>query len=134
VDSVAGSEERLPDAALVVRGGEMTLRNLRDSAEAEYGDSGEYALSFWASSELDVGGIVRAARAQGKLTGDRNIPHGRVQVGTAARVRAAGFNLVPTPPPGHCSLVFPNPPTDADLEAVMGAFNDPEQNPEGRLR
>jgi hypothetical protein len=123
----------LPDTALVVRGGEMNLTNLSASAEAEYAETGEYALSFWASADLDVGGIVRAARHQGELTGDRNIPHGRVQVSTAGRIRAAGFDLVATPPPGHYSLVLPDPPTVADYAAVMSAFDSPVPNPEGRM-
>jgi hypothetical protein len=112
----------------------MTGLNLRGSAETHFALHGQYCLSFWASADLDVAGIVRAARAQGVITGDRNVPHGRVQVSTAGRIRAAGYELIPSPPPGHYSLVLPDPPSDGDFEAVMSAFNDPEPNPEGKLR
>ena len=114
----------------------MTLENLASSAEFHYSETGGegYALSFWASAELDVAGIVRAAREQGAIDGERYIPHGRVQVATAGKIRAAGYELIPTPPPGHYSLELPDPPTNSDYEAVMSAFDDPVPNPEGRLR
>lgn len=113
----------------------MTVLNLEASAKVHHrlSNGAEYALSFWASANLDLEGIVRNAREQGALTGDRNIPHGKVQVSSAGKIRAAGFELVPTAPPGHYSLTLSDPPTVDDYEAVMSAFDDPEPNPLGRM-
>jgi hypothetical protein len=111
----------------------MTLLNVRARLETDFATTGEHSLSFWASAELDVGGIVGAARAQGVIDGERYLPHGQVQVASMANLRAAGFELVPTPPPGHYSLMWGDPPPDEDLQRVIDAFDAPIPNPEGRL-
>jgi hypothetical protein len=111
----------------------MTLKAIRQRAETDYEETNEYSLSFWSIPNETVQAIVHAVRVQAEALGRRDIPHGSVQVSTAGAIRAAGYDLIPTPPPMHYSLVLPNPPTNDDYEAVMSAFDDPVPNPEGRL-
>lgn len=104
--------------------------DIADKAEANFRDEGVRSLSVFASSTLDLEGIVREARSYG-----RYLPHGTMQTSTAGRVREAGFELVSTPPPpGHYSLMIPDDYTDAALTALMRAFDAPVPTPQGRMR
>lgn len=119
----------LPDAALVVRGGKVkAVGNVQSSARTNLREEGLLAVSVFASTELDVEGVVDAARSHG-----RYLPHGSIHASTARKVRDAGAELVYTPPPpGHYSLVFPEDSNSA-YTAVMDAFDGPVPTPQGRM-
>lgn len=104
----------------------MTTELIRTAAEKNFRDSGTYELSVFASADLDLEGIILAAREHDP----RAVPHSRIQVTTAAAVRGVGCHLVhDEPPPCHCSLMFSAKPSITNLEALSSVFSDPIANP-----
>jgi len=93
--------------------------------------SEDSSLSVWSIPETDARGIVRAVREQAVTLERRDLPHGSIHVSTVGRVRAAGFELVPTPPRWHYSVAIPA--TDDGAAAFIAAFDQNEPNPEGAL-
>lgn len=83
---------RLPDEALVVRGG----RNTPEQIEAGIGQhpSGVVGVSVESAPGLTVAELAA------------NLPHGRVGVTTVGKVRAAGGDVIPTSgrSPNHATL------------------------------
>ena len=104
----------------------MTIGVARSAAEKNYREAGVYELSVFASEDLDVAGIVLAAREDDP----RALPHNKLQTSPAKAIRSAGCQLVYSEPPrGHCSLTFSTPPTDRDFEALLKALGEPIANP-----
>ena len=104
----------------------MTAQLVRIAAEKSFRESGVYELSVFASTQLDIQGIVLAARQHDP----KALPHNRLQVSTAAAIRSTGCQLIfSEPPPGHCSLKFSSAPSDDDLEELSQAFDHPIPNP-----
>lgn len=112
--------DRLPDDAVVVRGGLMTAADLERSVQIHFDSEGSYALSVFS---------VPGARTDAIAVG---VPlrHSKIRQSTVGRVRAAGYDVVSSAgPPGHADLVLPNPPTDEDWTALDAAFDPPCPNP-----
>jgi hypothetical protein len=122
--SVGEASDALPDDALVLRGGHMQPDTLETNALTEYDASGRYALSVFSAPGLDREQLARVA-AQ---------PRGQVRLSTVGRIRTAGYEIVRSEniAPAHADLILPNPPTDADYEAVIAAFDPPVPNPARR--
>jgi len=106
----------------------MTPRLLRAAVERSFLEDGSYTLSVWASETLDADGIAR--RVRDFDPGCQHLPHNQMQVATAARIRAVAQDVVLSePPPGHHSIMFDARPSDTDLEALIGVFGVPQENP-----
>jgi hypothetical protein len=124
-------ESDLPDDALVVRGGSMeSIRQVEASVATNRQKHGTASLSVFASVDLDVAEIVRQARSH-----DRYLPHGRLQTTTSKRLRDAGLQLIPSPPPpAHYSLMVPDAMmNDEGYDAIIRASDAPVPNPLGRM-
>lgn len=112
--------ERLPDDAIVVRGGLMLPSDLGLSAQSHFDVEGFHALSVYSvpgmtADEIAVGVPLR---------------HSKIRASTVGRVRAAGYDIVRSPgPPGHADLVLPTPPADHDWSALDRIFDPPRLNP-----
>lgn len=108
--------KRLPDDAVVVRGGLMLRADLVLGAQAHFDSEGLHALSVYSApgrtaAEIAVGVPLR---------------HSKIRTSTVGRVRAAGYDVVSSPgPPGHADLVLP---TDDDWSALDSAFDPPRPN------
>jgi hypothetical protein len=104
----------------------MTAELIRTAAEKNFRESGTHELSVFASADLDIEGVILAAREHDP----RAVPHSRIQVATAAAVRGVGCRLVHDEPPRcHCSLMFSAEPSITDIEALMSVFSEPIGNP-----
>ena len=112
--------KRLPDDAVVVRGGLMLRADLVLGAQAHFDSEGIHALSVYSApgrtaAEIAVGVPLR---------------HSKIRTSTVGRVRAAGYEVVSSPgPSGHADLLLPTPPTENDWSALDSAFDPPRPNP-----
>jgi hypothetical protein len=114
------SPERLPDDAVVVRGGLMIAADLVLGAQSHFDARGIYALSVFSVPGISADEIARGVP----------LPHSMIRESTTGRLRAAGYEVVRSPgPPGHADLMLPNPPTDDDWRALDAAFDPPRPNP-----
>jgi hypothetical protein len=98
--------EELPDDAFVVRGGMMTVENLRTNVEAHFDEHQELALLA-------------------------NRPNRQMRVSTCARIRSLGYEIVRSEDegPGHADIKLPEEPTDEVLRQIADAFDEAEPNP-----
>lgn len=104
----------------------MTTDLIRTATGKNFHESGTYELSVFASADLDIEGIILAAREHDP----RAVPHSRIQVTTAAAVRGVGCRLVhDEPPPCHCSLMFSTKPSITNIKALSSVFSEPIANP-----
>ena len=112
--------DRLPDDAIVVRGGLMLAADLAVGAQSHFDAHGFYALSVYCvpgrtADEIAIGVPLR---------------HSNIRASTVGRLRSAGYEIVASPgPPGHADLVLPTPPTDHDWKALDRVFDPPRPNP-----
>ena len=104
--------EPLPDEAVVIRGGMMKLADLRNSVETTYRATDTHGLSAWA-------GVTDAEI----LEAINNIYHRWVCITTAKRIRSAGYEVVLTGRPRHCTIKFEAQPTDEDLKSLTDEFD-----------
>lgn len=112
-------DDRLPDDAIVVRGGVMEPRQMEINAYTTYDDIGEYALSVCSLPDADLDEILRVGRLR----------NGQVRVSTAGRIRKAGYEVVRSePPPAHADLKLGRAPTSADWVALRDIFDPPVPN------
>lgn len=128
----ATEPESLPDEAVVVRGGVMTtVQTLRSTVERCFRDEGMYDISVWASAELDADSIARSVRERDPSC--EHLPHKRMQTASVGDIRNVGADVLLTEPPeGHHSIRFDACPTDDQLEALIQAFDPPQDNPAAR--
>jgi hypothetical protein len=118
----------LPDDAVVIRGGVIKLENLGSAFETCFREEGVYDISVCASAELDAVSLARAVRASDPEC--KRIPHSRIQKSTVGAIRAAGADVLLTPPPEHhYSVRFEAAPTDKQLADLVAAFDEPQPNP-----
>ena len=114
---------RLPDAAVVVRGGLMFPADLETGALTHYDEFGRYALSVYSLP----------GRTGDEIAVLVPLPHSKIRESTVGRLRAAGYEVVPSPgPPGHADLRVPNPPSRGDWQALDALFDPPRPNPAAR--
>ena len=98
----------------------MLPTDLALGAESHFDQEGFYALSVFS---------VPGQTADEIATGVP-LPHSAIRESTVGRVRAAGYDVVPSPgPPGHADLLFAAPPTAADWRMLNEIFDPPHRNP-----
>ena len=111
--------ERLPDDAVVVRGGLMLSADLAISAQSHHDAEGSHALSVFSRAGMTADELSRAVP----------LPHSMIRESTVGRLRAAGYDVVTSPGPlGHADLVLPNPPTDDDWRLLDESFDPARPN------
>lgn len=112
--------QRLPDGAIVVRGGLMLPADLAMGVQSQFDRAGVYALSVFSIPLRTADEIARSAE----------LPHSTIRVTSVGRLRSAGYDVVDSPgPPGHADLVFPGPPTEGDWRILDEIFDPPRFNP-----
>jgi hypothetical protein len=112
----------LPDDAHVVRGGVMSLDNLRTNVEAHFDEYGEYAISVFSVPGMSVYELALLAKR----------PNRTMRVSACARIRGLGYEIVRSEEeggPGHADIKLPEEPTDEILQSIADAFGAPEPNP-----
>ena len=118
----------LPDAALVVRGGQnLPAHFAQGSAVTVDADGGMQDVSV----NCAAGVAVQELTAPNRATGYPGIPHNQLGVTTVGAIRAAGGDVVPTPTrtnPYHATLSGLTP------EQASQLFRPTVQNPNSRSR
>jgi hypothetical protein len=110
------------DAVVVVRGGLMNSGYVRESATDTFEEYGIFALSVFLTLDRTFAELCGAEPFLSRYR--------QVRRSTVARVRAAGFALLPTLGRLHYNVVLPDA-TDRTLERLDSAFDPPEPNPAG---
>lgn len=121
---IRGLRIRLPDDALVLRGGVSSEKSIRRALEKTHRRTGHWAVSGAAGVDIDVE----------TLLGVYPLPHASIRQTTAGVLRDNGFEPVPTGPPGHCTIFFPvrreSPRVTDDLiYRFRDLLDPPEPNP-----
>ncbi|MGH2353892.1 MAG: hypothetical protein ACRDJN_19985 [Chloroflexota bacterium] len=118
------SEARLPDDALVVRGGLMTPESIQEAADLE--PDGTFGLSVQSAPGMTPRDLAR----------EGDLPHSKIRVSSVGRIRSLGpgFDVIPTAGPGrHGTLTIPSRPVSVDdAQKITGAFDEPIPNPARR--
>src|SRR4051794_29046033 len=99
----------MPDEAIVVRGGECKLADLRVSAEKHEKNHNEPALSGWCIPDSSPEEVAEHGR---KVRGPQYLKHSKIRYATAGEFRAAGFPVEEGP--GHVAIKLPSPLSDKD--------------------
>lgn len=94
----------------------VTLRLALDTARAFVGFHG---LSFYGENGLSVEQICFEAQLR----------HGRIRVSTVGRLRSLGLDPFRSGNFPHLSVRYASSPTDSDLEALVGVFDQDIPNP-----
>lgn len=118
---------RLPDEAIVIRGGINDSRHMQEQAEEEFavGPTHLYSLSVAADATWTLDRIARTARFENR----------QIRKSTVGRLRAIGCDVSwPTGRRRHANLILPQPPTDTVWIDLEQAFDPPELNPHRRNR
>jgi hypothetical protein len=87
------------------------------SAGTTYERWGFYAISVFAHPSNSAGEIRNKHRVLSQYE--------RIRVTTVDRLKIAGFDLLPTGPDGHYSVVLPAPPTDEVWKRLDRTFDAP---------
>jgi hypothetical protein len=96
-------QTRLPDEAVVMRFGVSSPDTLRKSALEHHDERGDFAISAFSLAEACAEDLARLGA----------LPHRRIRETTVGRLRDAGYDVVPDPPPqGHALIMLPRLPTD----------------------
>ncbi len=115
---------RLPDNAYVVRGGTCQFRDLLRSAEMTRETIGEWAVSAASGVDTPWESLAQAHA------------HGTVSATTAGRLRSAGFEVMLTGKPPHCTVYLGADPADNEsvIERLRAAFDAPVPNPRRKTK
>lgn len=98
----------------------MLSADLALGAQSHFDREGFHALSVYSSP----------GRTADEIATSVPLPHSTIRESTVGRVRAAGYDVVPSPgPPGHADLVFPAAPTEDDWQTLDEIFDSPRPNP-----
>lgn len=107
--------ERLPDDALVVRGGQNLPRSFVQGSGVQFEASGTVReVSVNSAAGLSIGELT----ASNVHTGYPGIPHNQVGVTTVGLIRASGGDVVPAPSlanPNHALLEGLSPDQASEL-------------------
>ncbi len=95
----------------------MTIGDLGRSALRHFLKRDQFALS------------VYSGKGRGKASLAANVMHQQIRASTVGAIRAAGFEVIVDGRPDHCLILFPNEPSQEDLERLTGCFGAPEPNP-----
>ena len=116
---VPASRPRVPDEAIVVRGGTLgDQQAAADSAEDAELHIGVYGLSVECFCVASVDEALRATRR----------PHPQVRLSTAGRIRDAGLEVIPTGGSPHGTLCLPKPLDAPAWARVQAVFDPPMPN------
>jgi hypothetical protein len=113
----------LPPEAVVIRGGKMSRGPMERRANADRPKLGYYGLSCCSAPGYTRDELARIA----------GMPQSHLRASTVERIRnaGAGFDVLPTPTRHssvHATIKLPEPPRDADWEALEAAFDEPVNN------
>ncbi len=98
----------------------MLPADLALSAQSHFDAEGVYALSVFSLPGLTAGEIAASVP----------LPHSMIRESTVGRIRAAGYDVLPSGgPSGHADLVLTNPPTTHDWQILDRTFDPARQNP-----
>lgn len=112
-------EDPPQDVVIVVRGGEMASEYVRHTLRNSFTENRVYALSVFLALDLPVERLCAEAPI---------VRYAKVRFSTVARVRSAGFALLPTLERPHYDILLPDP-TEATLVKLEAAFDPPVPNP-----
>lgn len=116
------SEEAPDGDILVVRGGEMSIDDVRRTATRSQVDVGAYLVSAYATLDQELADLCR----------HRNLfRYSKVRTAPFARLRAAGFALLPSHARPHFDILLPDV-ADATLHRLETCFDPPIPNPARR--
>ena len=91
----------------------MKPKDLERSADINYDETGEYALTVWSEIGLTPEQIHEKYLAR----------YPKARSSTAGRVRGTGYDLKPTWDPGHYDIVLPNRPSVTDWDNLTRIFD-----------
>lgn len=113
------SEEPPDGDILVVRGGEMAIEDVRRTATRSQEDVGAYLVSCYATLDQELMDLCR----------HRNLfRYSKVRTSTFARLRAAGFALLPSHARPHFDILLPDVVV-ITLQRLEDCFDPPIPNP-----
>jgi hypothetical protein len=118
------NEEPPDETVVVVRGGEMASDYVRRTARDAFDETGVYSLSVYLTLDEPLAEMCRGEPFLAR--------YGKVRLSTVARVRQAGFVLLPTLGRPHCDIVLPDT-SDGTLVRLDVCFDPPVSNPGRRL-
>src|SRR5688500_4884459 len=110
-------EDRIPDEALVVRGGVPSATHILRSSGRHH--SGVYGFSVQCAADADVKGLATAG----------DIPHTQVGVTTVGALRREGYDVIRTSGKGHHATVAVPPDLDPEAAERIAKLMLPEPNP-----
>jgi hypothetical protein len=111
---------RLPDEAVVVRGGESSARTLHKSALDHHDKRGDFAISVASLPDMSADDLAVVAQ----------IPHPKIRETTVGVIRHAGYNVVrDEPPEGHALITLPRLPADTDFVTIADLLGPTRVNP-----
>jgi len=117
------TRERLPDEAIVIRGGTMKPEDLMAACDL-------YLADFPVSASAGISVYAAAGESAESLA--ENVPHAQFRASTAGAIRAIGFEIEQTDDPPHHDLLIPLPITPGKIEQVRAQFGPPQRNPHPR--
>lgn len=112
---------RLPDEAIVTRGGLSTADTLCKTALAHFDVHNEFGISVRCKPPMTADQLALV---------DPPLPQKQLRETTVGALREAGFDVVPDePPPTHALIMLQPVPTDDDYLRITAIFGQPRQNP-----
>jgi hypothetical protein len=116
------AEHRVPNDSIVIRGGILDVRDVREQAEDEFRRCGTYSISVATKPGATLGEIARVAQLR----------NAKIRKTTVGVLRAWGFDV--TPPKGrkqHSNLLLAKQRslTDRDSTVLDALLDEPETNP-----
>jgi hypothetical protein len=114
------NEEPPDDAVVVLRGGEMVFAYVRRTARDAFDETGVYSVSVFLVLDEPVAELCRGEPFLAR--------YGKVRLSTVARLRGAGFVLLPTLAQPRYDVVLPDI-HDETLARLDGCFDPPVVNP-----
>ena len=118
------NEEPPGDAIVVVRGGEMASEYVRRTARDAFDETGVYSVSVYLALDEPLAELCRSEPFLAR--------YGKVRLSTVARMRQAGFVLLPTLARPHYDIVLPDT-SDGTLVRLDTCFDPAVPNPGRRL-
>jgi hypothetical protein len=116
----AQQPSRLPDGAVVVRGGESSPRTLHKNALDHYDKRGEFAISVASLPDMSADDLSVVAE----------IPHPKIRETTVGAIRELGYDVVrDEPPEGHALITLPRLPADGDYVTISDLLGPTRVNP-----
>lgn len=120
----------LHDDSLVMRGGTPNEERWLDAILDAVDEGQEPVLSVFCDNKHETGDLHEVLY---RIASTGDIPHGKVSVTTAGKVRGLGLTLEHDPSNGqsdnHFHIVFPVEPSIIEVRELIGVFSEPFPNP-----